>query len=340
MTQRDLFFKKAFLLGLTLLSFLLVASATQNKKGVGIEKAILTVRAMSREGRSRAEIAAYVNRIVSSRITSLNQSSPTRDGRKISQAELEVLKDRFFTWRDAGVDVDAPYSAADWAWKNRIGQCSENAHTAFHILALGLKNTDSLCEVMVGDHTYVIFGDIRGIRGSASISSLQRLKNTWIIDPWDNRVASTRDLRWYHYTQTKFGLKDIKRVASTSYRNYIRLYQRWIEKCRRNPKAYQAWLRGKKSPGIIGTWRRNDGHVVRFSGNEKSVTGAIVKLTPLLKRCGFSVGETTFRLTQTGSDSYSGKVRWRSTDGRMWWQKVTMTVSGNSMTGAGHWTRQ
>jgi hypothetical protein len=112
------------------------------------------------------------------------------------------------------------------------------------------------------------------------------------------------------------------------------------------PEAIQALtqlLNGKSNDAgseISGHWRRDDSHVVFFAGSGGSVTGTIVTLTPHLANCGFSVGEQTFVLSQTGPGSYTGKIKWRSSDGRFWWQDVIMIVRGDEMTGGGHWVRE
>jgi hypothetical protein len=93
------------------------------------------------------------------------------------------------------------------------------------------------------------------------------------------------------------------------------------------------------SGDISGSWRRGDGHVVNFSGSGATVTGTIVTLTPVLTNCGFTKGETTFKLQHKEPGKYTGQIKWRSPGGQSWWQDVTMTVSGERMTGGGDWVR-
>jgi len=90
---------------------------------------------------------------------------------------------------------------------------------------------------------------------------------------------------------------------------------------------------------LSGQWRRQDGHVVRFSGSGSNYTGTIVVLTDHLKSCRFSVGEQTFKLTRTKADTYEGQIKWRSPDGNAWWESVQLIVKGNAMTGGGSWVR-
>jgi len=92
---------------------------------------------------------------------------------------------------------------------------------------------------------------------------------------------------------------------------------------------------------LAGQWERQDGHIVRFSGSGNSYKGYIVKLTPFLEACGFKKGEQTFDLTRIDLNTYKGKIKWRSTDGKEWWEEVTVTVTGNSMqdTAGGSWNR-
>lgn len=155
---------------------------------------ILTVQSMVMGGQPRADVAAFVTRIVADRITSLNYWTPSRDGQPLASAELQALRTRFQAWSDAGVNVDQPFAAADWAWKNRAGHCAENAHTAFHILVMALRSTENLSEVKCGDHQYIIWGDVQRLRTDCSVTDLQNLDNTYIVDPWGNFCCSTRIL--------------------------------------------------------------------------------------------------------------------------------------------------
>ncbi len=90
---------------------------------------------------------------------------------------------------------------------------------------------------------------------------------------------------------------------------------------------------------LAGLWRRQDGHVVRFSGSGSDYKGNIVELTDQLKNCRFSVGEETFRVRRTGPATYDGQIKWRSAGGNAWWASVQIIVKGNTMTGGGNWVR-
>jgi hypothetical protein len=304
---------------------------------------ILTVQSMVMGGQPRADVAAFVTRIVADRITSLNYWTPSRDGQPLASAELQALRARFQAWSDAGVNVDQPFAAADWAWKNRAGHCAENAHTAFHILVMALRSTENLSEVKCGDHQYIIWGDVQRLRTDCSVTDLQNLDNTYIVDPWGNFCCSTKDFAWYDYYRTKFGIESISQLQKYNFNQYEWKFQQWIAECNRDPVAYRTWLLGANAPGgdpeIEGVWRRDDGHEVQFSGGSGMVTGNIVTLTPLLQACGFNVGEVTFKLSKTGSGTFSGQIKWRSAGGREWWENVTLKVSGGRMSGGGNWTR-
>jgi hypothetical protein len=64
----------------------------------------------------------------------------------------------------------------------------------------------------------------------------------------------------------------------------------------------------------------------------------LLRLTPLQQRVGFAMGEQTFKLTRAAPDRYEGQIKWRSTGRPPWWQPITLTVSGNSMSPGG-WVR-
>jgi hypothetical protein len=89
---------------------------------------------------------------------------------------------------------------------------------------------------------------------------------------------------------------------------------------------------------IAGLWRHSDGSEVRFTGYGGGYTGALLRLTPLQQRVGFTMGEQTFKLTRVAPDRYEGQIKWRSRDRPAWWQPITLTVSGNSMSPGG-WVR-
>ncbi len=200
---------------------------------------------MHQGGQPRADIAAFVTRVVSGHILSLNRSYPGRD--RLDSYTLQTLRRRFETWSNAGANVDAPYAAADWAWKNRMGHCAENAHSAFHVLAMALRSTDELCEVKCGDHQYVLWGNVSRLKQDISLSDLQRLENTYVVDPWDDFCVSTKDLAWYNYYQTKFGAQAISQLLKFSYDKYDRMFRQWTAECERNPEVYRAWLTGLPS---------------------------------------------------------------------------------------------
>ncbi len=211
-----------------------------------INELIRTVQSMNQGGQPRADVAAFVTRVVSGHIISLNRSYPGRDS--LEGYTLQTLRRRFEAWSNAGVNVDAPYAAADWAWKNGMGHCAENAHTAFHVLAMALRSTDELCEVKCGDHQYVLWGNVSGLKQDISLSELQRLENTYVIDPWGDFSVSTQDLAWYNYYQTKFGTQAVSQLLKVSFEKYDRMFRQWVAESQRNPDAYRAWLTGLPSP--------------------------------------------------------------------------------------------
>jgi hypothetical protein len=205
-----------------------------------INELIRTVHSMLQGGQPRADIAAFVTRVVSGRIVSLNRSYPGRD--MLDNYTLQTMRSRFQAWSDAGTNVDDPYAAADWAWKNRMGHCAENAHSAFHVLAMALQSTDELCEVKCGDHQYVLWGNVSRLKQDISLSDLQQMENTYVVDPWGDFCVSTKDLAWYNYYQTKFGATSISQLVKFSFEKYDRMFRQWVAECQRNPEAYRAWL--------------------------------------------------------------------------------------------------
>lgn len=97
-----------------------------------------------------------------------------------------------------------------------------------------------------------------------------------------------------------------------------------------------------EAPSIIGTWKRADGHSVIFTQKgDGTIQGAVGELGPI-GAAGFSEGEVTFKLKLTADPNvFKGEIMWRSPGNpKPWWEAQTMTVSGNTLHGAGTWERQ
>ena len=195
---------------------------------------------MKQKGRSRKDIADFVKKTVAKHLTFVNHLSPKRDGRVVPDAQLRTMKDHFNSWRDKGEMVDAKYSAAVWAWENRMGQCNESASTAFHILAMALESTNELALLRRGDHLFLVWGDVGKIPSTFSGWDLLRLSDTYVIDAWDNKSFSTK---WLSYLDLQWGRGD--KIASLPYKVYLRQYETWLAGCRANPDAHRKWLYGK-----------------------------------------------------------------------------------------------
>ncbi|QJB56735.1 hypothetical protein [Pseudodesulfovibrio sp. zrk46] len=97
-------------------------------------------------------------------------------------------------------------------------------------------------------------------------------------------------------------------------------------------------LAGESS--IVGEWKRADGHAVKFSQDGDQIVGVITELGPV-GAYGFTEGETTFRLKPTDDPNvFSGEIKWRwQGSDKQEWKPQTMTVSGDSLSGAGTWER-
>ncbi len=225
-------------LGLFLLISIAVSQSAEafNLVPAGLTSAIEHVRKMKHSGTSRKVIADYVTKTVMNRLTFLNHFA----NRMSSDPKL-IKKLKFFnTWRDKGNMVDDTYSAAVWAWTNRMGQCNEGASTAFHILAMAFESTDEITTVTKGDHRFVILGNIKMLPGSFSPDDLRKLDDTYIVDPWGGVSFSAKDLSFVDWFQYGHGFK----IATTKYRFYKKKYDNWLAWCRKNPVAYQKWLHG------------------------------------------------------------------------------------------------
>lgn len=97
---------------------------------------------------------------------------------------------------------------------------------------------------------------------------------------------------------------------------------------------------GQEPAALDGLWERSDGHRVTFisTGNGRYI-GQIETLGSACERAGFMVGETTFQLLMESPARYTGRIKWRSSDGREWWENVVLTLNGRTMNGAGVWEK-
>ena len=195
-----------------------------------LSDAVKTVRQMKAQGKTRGEIAKYVNQVVDNRIVSLNRDSGDESG-KLSSQKYNMIKETFDAWSHEGVDVDDPYAAAHWAWQNEAGHCQENAHTAYHILMMATESGDEIGEFACGDHIYVIWGIPKDFSGEITIDAMNSWKDAYIIDPWLGVCKPTSEVGRLDLTLTKAGFYDINRVATWSYSNYRRKYDMWLENC-------------------------------------------------------------------------------------------------------------
>lgn len=191
---------------------------------------IKSVKQMRAQGRTRAEIAKYVNQVVDDRIVSLNRDTNDESG-LLSSQKYSMIKETFDAWSHEGVDVDDPYAAAHWAWQNQAGHCQENAHTAYHILMMALESGDEIGELACGDHIYLVWGIPKDFTGEITIDAMNSWKDAYIMDPWLGVCKPTSEVGRLDLTLTKAGYYDINRVATWSYSNYKRKYDMWLKNC-------------------------------------------------------------------------------------------------------------
>jgi len=208
-----------------------------------LQSAIETVKKMKRSGASKKDIATFVTNTVSNRLTFLNHKFFQKDGSVFVKDEIEKKVKYFNTWREMQDDRSTSYTAysaiAIWAWENRMGQCDEAASTAFHILAMAYESTKEIIPVNMPNHRFVIFGDTN-IPNPFMKNDLHKLDNTYIIDPWDGKSFSTKDLSSTDVFQNGKGNPQ----GVGSYRAYLHRYNKWLNLVKENPVKYQKWLHG------------------------------------------------------------------------------------------------
>ncbi|MDA3916908.1 MAG: hypothetical protein PF690_08045 [Deltaproteobacteria bacterium] len=206
----------------------------------GLQSAIERVKNMKRSGASKKDIAAYVTRTVANRVTFLNHNSKKIDS-VMGDAEIKKQLKRFDAFWDKGNLASDEFSAATWVWVNRIGQCNEGANTAFHILVMAYESINEILILNKGDHRFVILGDIKDIPNPFSPDDLRKLDDTYIVDPWDGKSFSTKDLSFFDWFQHGQG----NRVDEVSYGYYMSQYNKWLTWCKKNPVEYRKWLHGE-----------------------------------------------------------------------------------------------
>ena len=227
--------------------------------------AVETVRQMKAQGKTRSEIAKYVNHVVDSRVVSLNRDT-NDESRLLGSQQYDMIKETFDAWSHEGIDVDDPYAAAHWAWQNEAGHCQENAHTAYHILMMATESGDEIGEFACGDHIYVIWGIPKDFSGEITIDVMNKWGNAYIIDPWLGVCKPTSEVGRLDLTLTKAGFYDINRVATWSFSSYKRKYDMWLRNCEDFSGNY-----GATSDKLI---------VTDVSGNSNIQVGQSMKMMP------------------------------------------------------------
>jgi hypothetical protein len=195
-----------------------------------LDDAVQAVKRMIAQGRPRAEIAAWVTRTVDERIASLNRDVPDERG-SLHAAGYDVAKESFDAWSQEGVGVDDPFASAHWTWENRVGHCQENAHMAYHILMMAGESGAEIGELACGDHIYVVWGLPGDFTGDITINKINSWGEAHVIDPWLGVCKPASEVGRSDLTLTKAGFYAINRVATWSYANYKKKYDRWLQNC-------------------------------------------------------------------------------------------------------------
>ena len=246
------------------LVFIVLCFASLSHAG-SLSDAVKTVRQMKVQGKTRSEIAEYVNQVVDSRIVSLNRDT-NDESRLLGSQQYDMIKETFDAWSHEGIDVDDPYAAAHWAWQNEAGHCQENAHTVYHILMMATESGDEIGEFACGDHIYVVWGIPKDFSGEITIDVMNNWKDAYIIDPWLGVCKPTSEVGRLDLGLTKAGFYDINRVATWSFSNYKRKYDMWLKSCEEFSGNY-----GATSDKLI---------VIDVSGNSNIQVGQSMKMMP------------------------------------------------------------
>ncbi len=122
-----------------------------------LDDAVIEIRSMIDQGRSREEIAARVTEIADSRITNANSWERLSIGWNWLSLVVKSDEDKVFgRWRDQGGGDKTYEEAADWVWESRYGQCSENASLTYYLLKkAGIEDARIFTQ---GDHAFVVWG--------------------------------------------------------------------------------------------------------------------------------------------------------------------------------------
>lgn len=153
-----------------------------------IDDAVAHVKGMVKSGASRYDIGRWVTSKLDYRIRNLN--SPW-EGWVLGVFKDSATADNkaFGEWRDKGVfSYDA---AAKWAWEKRIGQCEEQACTAYYILKkAGVPGRLQI--VGTKGHAFVVWG----MAGNANVSDEKTWgRDTVIVDGWLGRTSRLEPVR-------------------------------------------------------------------------------------------------------------------------------------------------
>ncbi len=98
-----------------------------------LDEAVRVVRTLDQAGTPRDEIAAWLTGVLDRRMVNVNSfERMSIPGNWLSVFGESAADKAFGEWRDRN-DFDYRHTA-EWAWENRLSQCSEQANTAYYIL--------------------------------------------------------------------------------------------------------------------------------------------------------------------------------------------------------------
>ena len=172
-----------------LVTIMFVAGARADDDPQTLDEVVAKVREMKANAASNREMAEYVNGVVDRRIVNDNgfEGIWKRGFIRKDKDAVELFKDFEAKIRPQIQKTATPgreYEAfANWAWKNRYGQCAENSAIVYFIF----KNADIPVKLFERPgHAFAAIGIDKGFK-STDLTTYG--DDAYFVDPWLGRVA-------------------------------------------------------------------------------------------------------------------------------------------------------
>lgn len=150
-----------------------------------LDQAVQDVRELEKAGVSRAQIAAWLTGVLDRRVVNVNSFERMSIGGNWLSIFGESSADKAFgEWRDRN-DFDYR-NTAEWTWEHGLGQCSEQASTAYYILRqAGVSGNVRI--LTAPGHEIAVWGMADGANPNDPTTWGDE---AWVVDGWLGKTLS------------------------------------------------------------------------------------------------------------------------------------------------------